>query len=230
MPRKAVAFIELAQNDESGSWRYRPKEYGDTSVYGWQIMALKSAQLAGLPVSTLVLERAKKWLDIVAAGHYGGLYRYQPVAPVTPTMTAVGMLCRQYMGQDARDAGMLESKECLMENPPNSSMTRNCYYWYYATLAMHNFADAEWDTWNRQMRGVLIDSQEREGCAEGSWDPERPTIDVQGQKGGRLMMTSFNALTLEVYYRYLPLFKTESPAPEPAAGMGFAKPVVQTEE
>ena len=30
-----------------------------------------------------------------------------------------------------------------------------------------------------------------------------------GEKGGRLMTTSFNALTLEIYYRYLPLFNTD---------------------
>ena len=38
------------------------------------------------------------------------------------------------------------------------------------------------------------------------------------------MVTSFDALTLEVYYRYLPLFKVESQAPEAAAGMGFVRP------
>ena len=140
-------------------------------------------------------------------------------------MTAVGMLCRQYLGLDAKDPSMLEGKTCLMENPPASSLMRNCYYWYYATLAMHNFADADWDAWNRKMRRLLIESQEKEGCATGSWDPSMPTPDFYGMKGGRLMMTSFNALTLEVYYRYLPLFKTDSPAPDPAAGMGFVKPV-----
>ena len=55
------------------------------------------------------------------------------------------------------------------------------------------------------MRRVLIESQDKEGCATGSWDPEKPTADMWGPQGGRLMITSFNALTLEVYYRYSPL-------------------------
>jgi len=38
------------------------------------------------------------------------------------------------------------------------------------------------------------------------------------------MMTSFNALTLEVYYRYLPLFKTDRRAADPVAEMGGADP------
>jgi len=84
---------------------------------------------------------------------------------------------------------------------------------------MHNVIDADWDTWNRQMRRVLIESQDREGCATGSWDPEQPAADIWGAQGGRLMTTSFNALTLEVYYRYLPLFRTDSLVPGKSAHM-----------
>ena len=40
----------------------------------------------------------------------------------------------------------------------------------------------------------------------GSWPPEK---DAWGKSGGRLMTTSLSTLTLEVYYRYLPLFKTD---------------------
>ena len=46
----AVDFIAAAQNRQTGGWRYHPGEEGDTSVMGWQIMALKSARLAGLKV------------------------------------------------------------------------------------------------------------------------------------------------------------------------------------
>ena len=34
-------------------------------------------------------------------------------------------------------------------------------------------------------------------------------LDRWGPQGGRLMMTSLAALTLEVYYRYLPLYKLD---------------------
>lgn len=230
--RQAVVFIERAQNPETGGWRYKgiPAEYSDTSVFGWQIMALKSAQLAGIPVSTAVLANAEKWLKIVATGPYDGLYCYQPTREATPTMTAVGMLCRQYMGLNPHDQGMREGKMYLMQNQPENSLTRNCYYWYYATMVMHNFLDADWDAWNRKMRRVLIESQDREGCASGSWDPNRPTVDAWGGQGGRLMMTSFNTLTLEVYYRYLPLFQSEMLGLGRAADVGIVKPVEKPAE
>jgi hypothetical protein len=136
-------------------------------------------------------------------------------------MTAVGMLCQQYMGIDPKDPGLLEGKQTLLENLPDNDVGRDTYYWYYATLAMHNFADADWDTWNRKMRRALIETQVKEGCATGSWDPNQPMTDKWSPNGGRLMTTSFSALILEVYYRYLPLFKTDSLIPQPAA-MGFS--------
>ena len=44
---KAAQFIVKAQDRESGGWRYLPGEFGDTSVFGWQIMALHSARQLG---------------------------------------------------------------------------------------------------------------------------------------------------------------------------------------
>ena len=37
-------------------------------------------------------------------------------------------------------------------------------------------------------------------------------MDAWGMKGGRLFQTALSALTLEVYYRYLPLYKMGKPA------------------
>ena len=40
-------FIVEAQNETTGGWRYIPREQGDSSVFGWQIMALHSAEQIG---------------------------------------------------------------------------------------------------------------------------------------------------------------------------------------
>ncbi len=211
--RKAVAYIERAENESTGGWRYVPGDPGDISVTGWQIMALKSGILAGLPVNSLIFDNSKKFLRSVAKGEHLGLFSYQPYDHVTPARTAIGMLCTQYLGIDRNDPAMLEGKQYILENLPDDKLYRNSYYWYYATLAMHNFGGPEWDAWNRKMRRVLIESQEKQGCATGSWDPLTPSADAWGDRGGRIMITAFNALTLEVYYRYLPIFRTDSPLP-----------------
>ncbi len=98
----------------------------------------------------------------------------------------------------------------LTKHAPNPT-ARNCYYWYYATQVMHNLPGPDWDSWNRKMRRVLIESQVKEGCAAGSWDPVKPTPDPWEKPGGRIMVTSLCCLTLEVYYRYLPLYKLDKP-------------------
>jgi hypothetical protein len=218
--QRAVMFIERAQIQRTGGWRYIPNDPtgGDTSVLGWQIMALHSAQLAGLSVNTQTLENAKKWLAAVSKGSMHGMFAYQPYKNPTPTMTAIGMLSWQYLGMRADDSAMVEGKHYLLQNLPENGM-RNTYYWYYGTQVMHNLLGKDWDAWNRPMRRALIETQCHAGCAAGSWDPENPTLDAWSEQGGRIVTTAFSTLTLEIYYRYLPLYGAgRSPSdPEPTA-------------
>ena len=205
----AVMYIEAAQSRSTGGWRYIPQDPSgsDTSVLGWQIMALHSAQLAGVPVSSLTLDNAKRWLGSVCKGNYRGLYSYQELKEPTPTMTAIGMLSWQYLGMRPDDPAMVEGRQYLLDHLPDNGR-RDTYYWYYATQVMHNFLGHDWDAWNHQMRKALVETQCRRGCAAGSWDPENPTVDTWGAQGGRIVTTAFSTLTLEVYYRYLPLYQS----------------------
>ncbi len=227
--QKAINFIQAAQNTNTGGWRYHPGEEGDTSVVGWQLMAIKSAEMAGLQVNPAVLEGTKRWLRSVSKGGGGssgglgdGRFCYQPNGAALPTTSAVGLLCSQYLHAGRQDPVIVGGVQYLMANQPDKQ-THNLYYWYYATQVMHNMADKDWDTWNRKMRTILVNTQSREGCANGSWDPDKPNRDVWGGAGGRLMMTSLSALTLEVYYRYLPLYKLDKPE-EIAAADPMDKP------
>ena len=61
------------------------------------------------------------------------------------------------------------------------------------------------------------------GCATGSWDPDKPAKDAWAEPGGRLMVTSLSALTLEVYYRYLPLYKLDNTASTRSLVVGEAR-------
>ena len=199
----AVNFILKAQNAADGGWRYNPGDAGDTSVLGWQLMALKSAHMAGLDVGGTAFSGASKWLDSVAVNN-GSEYSYQPGTPPANTMTSVGLLCRQYLGAKHDSPMLAGGAKYLMNHLPDESMP-NIYYWYYATQVMHNMGGTEWDAWNGKMRDLLVRTQARnvDQCANGSWAPEK---DVWGMRGSRVMTTSLSALTLEIYYRYLPLF------------------------
>ena len=212
----AVTYIINAQNKNDYGWRYNFGDPGDTSVVGWQIMALKSAQMAGLNVggsggSGSIFELAGKWLDLVKTGPNDSQFQYQPGTGATPTMSAAGLLCRQYLHAKRTDPMMVNGIKYLMGNLPDVKL-HNVYYWYYATQVLHNYAGYEWDTWNRAMRKLLISTQTRDvsRCANGSWDPANPATDVWAPQGGRHMMTALSCLTLEVYYRNLPLYKVNA--------------------
>ena len=212
--QRTIDFLQAAQNRHTGGWRYQPGEEGDLSVSGWQIMALKSAEMAGLSVDAGAFQRAREYLAATSAGQGGsaaasagrGQFAYQPGAAPNLSMTAVGLLCSQYLGTQRNDPLMTDGTARLMANLPDESR-RDLYFWYYATQVMHNQPGTDWDAWNRRIRNLLVASQERAGCAAGSWDPRRPSPDPWGAQGGRLMTTCLATLTLEVYYRYIPLYK-----------------------
>jgi hypothetical protein len=206
--QRAIQFIEQAQDPTGGGWRYTPGQPGDTSVTGWQIMALKSAEMARLKVDPEAMQAARKFLLSVAVGSAGSEFSYLQGDQPKPTMTSVGLLCLQYLGAQRRDAAVQKGVEYLLRHPP-VQIQPDCYYWYYATQVMHNVQGPEWDTWNRQMRRVLVETQQTKGCAAGSWDPNVPDQDPWGRIGGRLMQTSLCCLTLEIYYRYMPLYNLD---------------------
>ncbi len=94
----AVGFIVKSQNKATGGWHYEPGGLGNTSIVGWQVLALASAKRAGLKVDPVTLTYVDRWLKSVSDGQHGGLYCYEPGRPVTSTMTAIGLLCRQLEG------------------------------------------------------------------------------------------------------------------------------------
>lgn len=202
----AIAFLEDAQNDETGGWHYtaNPPTGGDTSVLGWQVMALRSGQLAGLQVNPKVRLKSKLFLKSVSKGKSGGLFSYVPESGPAPAMTAVGALCRQHGGCEANAPEMTEGLSYIAAN--QNAALHNTYLLYYATQAMHNLPGQQWEKWNRGIQEALVESQIREGCAAGSWKPN-------SHDAGPLMSTSLTALTLEVYYRWNPLYGAEPKAP-----------------
>jgi hypothetical protein len=217
--QRALNFIASAQS-EAGGWRYGAKQPGfDTSVAGWQLMALKSGQMSGLSVPKETFTRCDKWLDAAMDRNTYG-YGYASSGSGVTT-SAVGLLCREYRGWGPKTPQLAEGMKILEANPPAWG---NMYYYYYATQVMHHFGGDGWKLWNdglkqnkktgkwekvgTGMRDLLIAKQEKDQTKHsfGSWSPAG---DVHGGAGGRIMITSMCLLTLEVYYRHLPLYRRD---------------------
>jgi hypothetical protein len=198
---RAVRFVIAAQNPNSGGWRYNPGQYGDTSIFGWQLMAIKSASLAGVTVPNATWQKARGWLKLVSSGRHGGLACYLPGESVTPPMTAEALFCRQFLGAPPTDPTVREAADYLMDYLPDRTR-QNLYYWYYGTVACFQMGGTHWQRWNAALRDPLIAQQQLDGHAAGSWDPAG---DPWGVEGGRIYTTALATLCLEVYYRFLPL-------------------------
>ena len=214
---RAIQYIVAAQYPD-GSWRYTDWRQlkdpaGDMSLFGWQLMALKSARTAGLEVPNASLNKAIDFLiangdELKArrASQSGGLASYRAGAGERPkpSMTAEALFCKQMLGIKRTNKSSLEAVEYLLQNLPQHSK-QDLYYWYYGTLAMYHHGGEAWRRWNEAMRDSLVADQRTDGDYAGSWNPRAPW----GDYGGRVFSTAISTLCLEVYYRFLPLYQME---------------------
>ena len=208
----------------------------DSSVLSWQIMALKSGKLAGLKVNDGAFPLASQFLDKVSIDDgavYG--YQEQPEKTssggynaIHRQITAGGLLARMYMGWDRDEPALVAGTRWLSELGPDTADTTiddkallgsnreiSVYYNYHATQVMMHYGGQDWKRWNEGyigddgakvtgLRDFLIEQQEKEGPVKGSWILNED--NVWETTGGRLYVTALCCLTLEVYYRYLPMF------------------------
>jgi hypothetical protein len=194
--RDAVRFIVTAQDTYGGGWRYLPGQAGDTTVTAWQVAALKSAALAGLEVPSPTFDGVCRFLDRVEAKG-GEAYGYQ--SPQARGCTsAIGLLCRMYTGWD-RDEVLDRGLAALAKPGP---APQAIYLNFYLAQALLQRDHPAWPRWNARNRDQLVARQATVGHEAGSWF----LADPDTAPGGRLGHTALAVLTLEVYYRLLPIY------------------------
>ena len=204
---KAVRYTLSMQSPSTGGWRYAAGDKGDTSQLGWQVMLLTSARQAGLTGMESAEARARTFLQSVSSGRAGGLAAYRPGERPSVAMTAEALACRLFLGMPADHPCVGEAVELLARSLPETR-SPNAYAWYYATLASFHAGGPQWEVWNRQLQAALLPLQRRESSGlDGSWDPD----PVWGGHGGRVYSTAMAAMTLEVYYRHLPMHRQNLP-------------------
>lgn len=206
---RAVRYILDHQNPTDGGWRYQKGQRSDMSMFGWQLMALKSAEIAGVTLPKPNKDLMIRFLNERSLGDRGGLSSYRKLdpefkpLPPSASMTAEAMFCKQMLGMQRTNPQSIEAVEYLMARRP-SRQSEDIYYWYYGTLAMYQFGGEDWRNWNASLRDYLVADQRTTDHAAGSWDPKAPW----GPYGGRVFSTALSTLCLEVYYRFLPLYQT----------------------
>ena len=207
----AINYTINSQHQQRGGWRYSPGQDSDTSVTGWQFMALHSARMAGIDIPERPFELARRWLDFAGGGEKGGLYGYQSPKDISRAMVATGMFCRQLDLVPPSNEKMVESAN-LMKRYPIRNNNPDLYYVYYGTLALYQHQGSIWEEWNNNLKEILPEIQIKTGELAGSWDLSRSNT----KGGGRIASTTLSILSLEVYYRILPMYGFRgTDAPEP---------------
>jgi len=249
----ALATFLARHQHPLGGWRYEIGQPGDITVTGWQVVALKSSQLAGLPVHSDIFRQVDRFLTSLTppappqrgqarlvgehAGQARDMTRYHYLASFANSTTrqpnectsAVGLLCRLYTGWKRNDPRLMEGIERLLESKTHPAL--QLYRNFYLAQILLQTNHPAWSHWNRRNRDYLVRMQVTKTaltdpthpafgggpCEIGSWylwNPKGATKNTARDRhlepAGRLAHTALAILTLEVYYRLLPVYTADA--------------------
>lgn len=202
--RDAVQLIVRSQS-HNGGWRYQPRPGdSDLSVTVMQIVALRAANNASIPVPEQTIEDAVSYVR--SCGRRGGGFGYQGPSR-TPPMSAAGVVSLQLLGR-YDDPLITPTLDYLSDVPVqwrNAGGVKWYYYFhYYAIQAHYQAGGAYWDNWHPRVRAMLLRHQNE----DGSWHvPQGTSEDEHTVGANRVYYTSMATLILEIYLHYLPAYQ-----------------------
>ena len=213
---KGVQLLIDGQQAKGGyDYKFAKADRRDTSLGGWCCQAMKAAYIAGAENPNLheAMEKAVEDMKSVQKAEDGSFYySYIGRSHSTHSITAVAVLSLQLLGH-AEDketrAGLsyLGGADCKWENPPEWPM----YAWYYIAQTKFHQGGATWSSWNNQFAPQFIRAQQiSEDGKVGFWTSAG--LNLKAGTTGREDMhpvyaTTLAALTLQVYYRFLPTYQ-----------------------
>jgi len=201
--RKAVDLIVRTQS-AAGGWRYNPTPADqDLSVSVMQIVALRAAYNAEIPVPQPTIDKAIKYVR--ACAHPAGGYGYTGPAQ-GPQTSAAGALSMQLLGK-FDDPSVAKTMDYLAAIPIkwDASGPQYFYYFhYYAIQAHYQAGGKHWNNWHPRIRELLLEKQN----PDGSWDVPAGTAEAgRVADGNKIYSTAMACLVLDIYMHYLPAYQ-----------------------
>jgi hypothetical protein len=189
---KAVELILNTQNAEGG-WRYYPRiDDADISVVICQIMALRAADNAGIPVPRDTVRKAISYVKRCAQGADGGFYYMPDHPPSGEARTGAGVLALIVMGE-RESPEVKRGLEYLLSHPPGTARRWLFYGFYYCTQAMYQAGGKYWEFWYPRLAKFLQDTQH----PNGNWSDD----------AGDAYATAMGVLALNVPGALLPVYQ-----------------------
>ena len=201
--RKAVDLIVRCQS-KAGGWRYQPNpSQQDVSVTVMQVVALRAANNAEVPVPQKTIDNAVKYIKSCA--HPKGGFGYQSPAQRPPT-TAAGILSLQLLGH-YDDPTVIKALDWMSTLPVKWSTAggiRYYYYFhYYAIQGNYQAGGKYWNQWHPRVREMLLEKQRE----DGSWNLPGGSEGAGVVGRNRVYWTAMASLILEVYMHFLPAYQ-----------------------
>ena len=202
--RKAVDLIVKCQSP-AGGWRYSPTPNDqDLSVTVMQVVALRAANNAEVPVPAQTIEKAIGYVK--ACSSPSGGFSYSAGGGPGPQTTAGGILCMQLLGQynDPTIPKALQYLSQIAVRWANGGPGYFYYFHYYAIQAHYQAGGKQWNEWHPRVREMLLEKQN----ADGSWDVPPGTSEGEGVVGpNKVYWTAMASLVLEIYMHFLPAYQ-----------------------
>lgn len=201
--RKAVNVIVRAQSD-NGGWRYKPEPGDhDLSVTVMQVVALRAANNAEVPVPVETIQKAKAYVRSCAVPSGG--FGYQPGQGPKPQMSVAGVLSLQLMGEP-NDPSIPKA----LDYYATADTVWNGDFWfyrhYYAIQATYQAGGDYWNAYHPRIRAVLLANQNDDGSwGTPSGDSHEANAGVVG--GDSIYSTAMACLILEIYNHFLPAYQ-----------------------
>lgn len=207
---KGVQLLINGQQSGGGyDYKFQKGKRRDTSLGGWCCQAMKAAYIGGAENTGLHEAMDKAIQDMKSVQKEDGSFYYSHVGSShsTDSITGVAVLSMQLLGHGGdseakKGLSALKDAKCNWKNPPEWPM----YAWYYISQAKFHQGGAHWTSWNNQFAPQFIRNQNK----DGSWNSAG--LNMKKGSTGRENMhpvyaTTLAALTLQVYYRFLPTYK-----------------------
>jgi hypothetical protein len=208
---KGVQLLIDGQQAKGGyDYKFLKGDRRDTSLGGWCCQAMKAAYIAGAENARLhdAMELAVQDMKSVQKPDDGSFY-YSKIGAShsTHAITGVAVLSMQLLGHGGdeevkRGLSFLNGANCNWKDPPEWPM----YAWYYISQNKFHQGGANWSSWNNQFAPQFIRNQN----PDGSWNSAGLGLP-EGSSGRENMhpvyATTLAALTLQVYYRFLPTYQ-----------------------
>jgi hypothetical protein len=203
--REAVNLI-LRSQGKVGGWNYQPTQVdGDLSVSVMQIVAMRAASNAEIPVPAEAIQKAIKYVKGMA-NPAGGGFGYAGAGPGTVQTSAAGTLSLQLLGQpgDPQIAKTLDYLAPTKVAWQNGGAPYFYYFHYYAIQAFYQHGGKHWNEWHPQVRETILAKQDK----NGSWEIPPGTSEVAAVADkNRAYGTAMATLILNIYMHYLPAYQ-----------------------